>query len=129
MRDRTLSFESNQLTPNQLAKIAARQKNANNFATRPKPPAEEWDPNFDESTEALFGRVWQDEDFRPDTAMRLREVLGWHLIGNDTREGDLPLLASVVRNSWSQMLRDRATAALNYYKVHNEREQSDAPQD
>jgi hypothetical protein len=105
----------------QLAKSAARQKNANNFAQpsakpyTPARPTEEWDPQFDEATENLFGRVWQDEDFRPATAMRLREVLGGGLLGNPAKPSEIPLLLSVLARTGSTVLRDSTFSHLWNY--------------
>jgi hypothetical protein len=78
-------------------------------------PREQWDPNFDDAAERMFGRVWEEVDFHPLAAKRLREVLGGAILGNLPKVTDLGLLISVVQRTRSEKLRDRAYSYLAYH--------------
>jgi hypothetical protein len=105
------------MTDDQLNKLTPK-------LNQPKTPqnanrsTETWDPAHDAEAEGMWGRIWDElETFTPK-AMRLRKILGGHLLGDLPDPSEIPLLASVVEKSTSELLRSKAFSHLRNYVRH-----------
>jgi hypothetical protein len=72
---------------------------------------------YDEVIEKMFRRKWLDEETFPQRAKEIWSALFQPCIGNCPAIEDVPLLMSVVENTKSDVLRDKAIVALKLHLV------------
>lgn len=102
------------LKDDQLAKVLSKSTTKTSTPLQAsKQPRERWDPRFDAATEALYGKRWTDEDVPSVTAMRLRKILS--VLGGIPSTPDLLLVMSVIKDTRSEILREKAYSCLAEY--------------
>jgi hypothetical protein len=77
-----------------------------------------YDPDtYDKAIEGLFRRKWLDEETFLPRAKEIWSALFQPVIGNSPSFEDVPLLLSVVEDTKSDVLRDKAIVALKLHLV------------